>query len=41
MFDITYHFITRCFGPLDIKLHLVRMREKNCATVGAPGSWEM
>lgn len=38
----TYHFITRCFGPLDIQLPPVRMRDKNCATVGGLlGSWEM
>lgn len=36
-FNRTYHFITRCFGPLDIQLPLVRMRHKNCATVR--GHW--
>lgn len=41
IFNLTYHFITRCFGPLDIQLPLVRMRDKNCATVRVLGSWEM
>lgn len=41
LFNLTYHFITRCFGPLDIQLSLLRMREENCATVGPLESWEM
>lgn len=29
IFNLTYHFITRCFAQLDIQLPVVRMREKN------------
>lgn len=30
IFGLTYHFITRCFDPLDIQLPSRRMRDKNC-----------
>lgn len=30
IFGRTYHFITRCFDPLDIQLHSRRMRDKKC-----------
>lgn len=35
-FNLTYHFITRCFGQLDIQLLVVRTRGRNAPLYGCP-----